>query len=397
LPAAPEFSPTVSHSDVVSLLGDLIAIPSVNPLHLEVATAPYGEAAIGAYVARYAESVGLAVERQAALKDRDNIVVRVPGRSDVPPLLLECHLDTVPGWEGEPDPFQARVDGGLLLGRGACDVKGTLAAMLLALREVVQSRQIPTRGAVLVATVDEEHRARGVHALVESGESFSGAVVGEPTELAIVVAHKGCIRWRLTTHGRAAHSSKAELGQNAVEDMIDLLAVARRDLIPRLAARRHPSLGPPSLTVGTMHGGDAVNVVPDRCVVEIDRRMVPGETIAEVDAEFRAAIGRAGVAHPRVRVDISEPFVAEDPLETPPNAAIVRELSAAIARHGLVASQIVVPYGTDASALQGAGIPTVVFGPGTIDVAHTRDEYVEIAQVARAAEILTSLILSPPD
>lgn len=396
MPATPKRPQPVSSDDVIALLSDLIAIPSVNPLHREETAPPYGEAALGSYVARYARDLGLVAEFQSALPGRDNVLVRLPGASARPPLLLECHLDTVPGWEGEPNPFQARVADGRLYGRGACDVKGTLAAMLLALRQVLRGGVQPVRGVVLAAAVDEEHRARGVHALADSGERFEAAIVGEPTELAIVVAHKGCIRWQLTTRGRSVHSSKAELGQNAVEDMIDILADLRRDLLPRLAERRHPSLGAPTLTIGTFHGGDAVNVVPDRCVVEIDRRMVPGETAEEVDAELRAAVVRVARGYPRARIEVSAPFVAESPLATPPDAAIVRELSAAIQRQGVPVEQLAVPYGTDASALQAIGVPSVVFGPGTIDVAHTRDESVEIAQVVQAAEILTALILAAP-
>ncbi|HEX5414181.1 MAG TPA: M20 family metallopeptidase [Chloroflexota bacterium] len=395
--AAPEIPPPVSSEDVVALLSDLVAIPSVNPLHGDETTAPYGEAALGAFVASYARGLGLTAESQPALPGRANILVRLPGASTLPPLLLECHLDTVPGWDGEPNPFHPRVADGRLYGRGACDVKGTLAAMLLALRQIVRAGETPFRGVVLAATVDEEHRARGVHALATSGERFGAAIVGEPTELAIVVAHKGCIRWRLTTRGRSVHSSKAELGQNAVEDMIDILADVRRDLLPRLAERRHPSLGPPTLTIGTCHGGDAVNVVPDLCVVEIDRRMVPGETAEEVDAELRAAVDRACRQVPRTRIEISAPFVAESPVETPPDAAIVRELTRAIQRQGIPARQLAVPYGTDASALQAVGVPSVVFGPGTIDVAHTREESVEVSQVVQAAEILATLIRLGPE
>lgn len=397
MPAAPNRPQPVDSGDVIALLGDLVAIPSVNPLHRDDTTPPYGEAALGAYVARYARDLGLTAEFQAALPGRDNVLVRLPGTSGRLPLLLECHLDTVPGWDGEPNPFEPRVVDGRLYGRGACDVKGTLAAMLLALRQVVRGGFTPARGVVLAATVDEEHRARGVHTLAGSGERFDSAVVGEPTELAIVVAHKGCIRWRLTTQGRSVHSSKADLGQNAVEDMIDILAELRRDLLPRLAERRHPRLGPPTLTIGTFHGGTAVNVVPDLGVVEIDRRMVPGETAEEVDAELRAAVARVASRYPRARIEVSAPFVAESPVETSPEAAIVRDLAAAIRRQGIPAELLAVPYGTDASALQGIGVPSVVFGPGTIDVAHTREESVEIAQVVQAAEILTSLILSAPD
>lgn len=384
---------TISEGAAAALLSDLVAIPSVNPQHATDVAPPFGEARIGEYVAELGNALGLAVARQPVLPDRDNILLTLEGADPSRRLLFECHLDTVPGWEGEPGPFEPRIVDGRLFGRGACDVKGTLAAMLLALRLLVERRLQPSRTIVLAATVDEEHQARGVHRLAADGRFAEAAVVGEPTELGIVIAHKGCIRWKLTTRGRSAHSSKAELGINAIDGMVDLLSDLRRELGPLLAGRVHPLVGRPTLSVCTIHGGVAVNVIPDRCVVEIDRRTIPGEALASVRTELEETVRQIAARRPGLDVEIEPPFVVDPALGTPADARIVGDLSRAVEAITGRAEVQGVTFGTDASKLSEAGIPSVVFGPGSIDLAHTPDESIALVEVARAAEIFATLAL----
>ncbi len=384
----------IGDAEVGVILSDLVRLPSVNPMHEAMLDPPFGEAAVGAYVERFARELGLSVARQPVLPGRENVLVILPGVDSSQPLLYECHMDTVPGWDEGPDPFEPRLVDGRLYGRGACDVKGTLAAMLAAFRLLVRREWRPPHPIVLAAVVDEEHQARGVHYLVTSGIRAAGAVVGEPTGLALVVAHKGCVRWRLVTRGRSVHSSKAHLGVNAIDRMVDVLAELRRELGPALERHTHPLVGAPTLSVCTIHGGVAVNVIPDRCVVEIDRRTVPGESLDDVTAELGMAIQKIAARRPELVVEVEPPFVVDPALGTDPAAPIVRQL-APVTRAIVGAAPLVgVPFGTDASKLSQAGIPTVVFGPGSIDVAHTWEEYVELAEVARAAEILAALAMS---
>jgi succinyl-diaminopimelate desuccinylase len=386
----PSQSPTIPEADVQDLLADLVARPSVNPLHLEQVSAPYGEAAVADYVEQFGCALGLPVERQPVLPGRDNVLITLAGSVPDRRWLWECHMDTVPGWDGQPGPFTPRILDGRLYGRGACDVKGTLAAMLAALRWLVR-RGPPQQTIILAATVDEEHRARGIRALVPSLPPIRGAIVGEPTQLTLAIAHKGCVRWRIHTRGRSVHSSQAALGVNAIDAMVDLLAGLRSELTPLGGGRHHELVGEASLAVCTIHGGVAVNVIPDECVVEVDRRTIPGEEPAAVDAELRAAVERVVARHPGLRVEVEPPFVAEPALGTPPEAAVVQALAAAATRVLGRAPLLGVPFGTDAGALAEVGIPTVVFGPGSIDLAHTTEESVALADVARAAEILALL------
>ncbi|MBX6770395.1 MAG: M20 family metallopeptidase [Chloroflexi bacterium] len=390
----PRLRGAVSHDQVAALLSDLVAIPSVNPMHDQTTDPPFGEARVADYIEQYARSLGLEVTRQPVLPDRHNLLITLPGRTPNHGLLFECHMDTVPGWSGEPDPFDARVVDGRLYGRGACDVKGTLAAMLLALRLLVDRDLQPPRPVLLAATVDEEYQARGVRRLVEQGVAAESAVVGEPTGLTVVVAHMGCIRWRLAARGRSAHSSRTDLGVNAIDAMVDLLTGLRHASRSLLQERRHPLTGAPVLNICTIHGGVAANVIPEECIVEIDRRTIPGEDPLTVDAETRALVAQLAEKIDGVRFILDTPFIIDPPLDTAPDAPIVRA-----ARHAAEAvlgrSSIGgVSFGTDAGTLTERGISTIVFGPGSIDEAHTRNESIALEEVARAAEILATLALA---
>ena len=385
---------TISEDDVARILGDLVSIPSVNPGHLSTLEQPFGEASLASYVEDFARSIGLRSERQEVLPGRDNVLVFLPGAMPNRRLLFECHMDTVPGWHGGPDPFVPRVSQGNLYGRGACDVKGTLAAMLVAFRLLVQQGWQPSSTLVLAATVDEEHLARGVHRLARDGGVADAAVVGEPTEMTAVIAHKGCVRWRLTAQGKAAHSSRAELGVNAIESVVELIGTLQQNLVPLLSQRQHPLVGAPSLSVCTIHGGIAPNVIPDECVVEIDRRTVPGEATKDVLAEFDSIIQQALLANPSLRATWQPPFITDPALGTDPETPIVRALQRALSE--ITGSPTIrgVAFGTDASKLSEAGIPSVVFGPGSIEHAHTREEHVSLFDVARAAEVYAHLALT---
>jgi succinyl-diaminopimelate desuccinylase len=230
---------------------------------------------------------------------------------------------------------------------------------------------------------------------VARGLSADAAIVGEPTNLRPVVAHKGALRWRLITHGRAAHTSRPENGNNAIYQMVEVIDSLRERLEPVLAGVRHPLLTPPTLTVGRIEGGVGVNIVPERCTIEIDRRSLPTEDLDAILAEIDAVMARLMHARPDVRVEREAPFLAEQGLDTPPDAAVVIALQGAcraVLGPDAAVTPEGVPYGTDATHLN--GIPSVVFGPGDIAQAHTADEWVDLAQVDAAAEILTHLTRS---
>jgi acetylornithine deacetylase len=368
------------------LLRDLVALPSVNPMGRALQGPELYEHRVSAYLEDFFRGLGVPCERQTVSPQRDNVVARLDSPGARRTLLLEAHQDTVPAENMTIDPFGGKVEDGRLYGRGACDIKGGLAAMLAAFARLAREKPRGAANVTLACTVDEEHTFLGVQELVKRGVRADMAVVAEPTQLHIVHAHKGLARWYLTTPGRSCHSSRPDQGTNAIYRMADVLAALRQLAEQLQAAPPDPLLGPPTLSVGRIEGGSSVNTVPDRCRIEIDRRLICGEDPRSARDQLLAHL-RAAVAFP---------FELTDMLSTPAlgperSAELVERLGRAI--DSVTGSHRVhaVPYGTDASTIALAGIPAVVFGPGDIAQAHTCDEWVALDEVEQASEILYRL------
>src|SRR2546422_694251 len=266
-------------SKTEKLLRELIALPSVNPAFLPASHPRAGEQRVADFLAVCAARAGLEVDFQQVLPDRSNLLARLsPANKVRQRILLAPHLDTVNGSEPQ---FIPRTRNGQLFGRGACDTKGPLAAMLVALCELARSRQRPKETEIIFAgLVDEENAQAGSRALVASGLKADLAIVGEPTRLQVVTAHKGDLWLRLETRGKAAHGSRPELGKNAIHEMARIVELLETSYARTLRRRKHRLLGHPTVSVGSIAGGSQPNIVPDRCLISIDRRMVPGETEA---------------------------------------------------------------------------------------------------------------------
>jgi len=379
----------IDRQEVVRLLSDLVRIPSVNP-RMSSGT---GEGEIARFLADRLQGLGLAPVVTEVRPGRPNVLVTVPGRPGCPHLLFEAHTDTVPPSHGQAEPFTPRLDGDRLYGRGACDTKASVAAMLLALQSALPVRE---RQATISAafTMGEELGHEGVTHLAASGFRPDAAVVGEPTGLEVVVAHKGTARWRMITTGRAAHSSTPQEGCNAIVKMSTLIQALEARLLPQLRMRRHPLLGPPTLCVGRIEGGLQVNVVPDRCTIDVDRRLLPGETWATVRSELEAVLAPLLAQDPELQVTIEEPYQHFRSMETAVDQPIVRIAQEAVRRIDGCHPVRGIAFGTDAAELTAAGVPCVVLGPGNIAQAHTSTEYVEVQQVLKAAGIYREIMLA---
>jgi succinyl-diaminopimelate desuccinylase len=390
---------------VVQLLCDLIALPSVNTEGRGEPSGPRaGEGRVADYVQRYFEPYGVRIERQQVYPGRENVLVHVPGADPAAaPLLLEAHMDTV-DVEGMDEPFTPRIESGRVYGRGACDTKGALAAEMAALGEVLGEGVTLSRGhycaspsfrrgCVLAATVDEEFTMGGIRRLVESGLSFAGAVVGEPTGLKVVAATDGHMYFRITTHGQSAHTASPRYGVNAIYLMNDVIRVLRQRADSVYPQRQHPLCGSPKLTVSIIQGGASEHIVPDTCQIAIDCRVIPGETCAGTLQEIQAWLASDLDAPTFARVEFGEPSLAIPPLETAVDHWLVRGLHAAAGSVLSNAQVAGVPYNTNASHLAAAGVPSVVFGPGDIAQAHATVEFVEVEQVVAAAETIKSFLL----
>jgi acetylornithine deacetylase/succinyl-diaminopimelate desuccinylase family protein len=387
--------------DLVDTLSQLVAIPSVNPMGRAVSGPEYFEYRVTDWLQQLFERWSLPWQRQTVDTKRDNIIARFDG--DPTPadggkiILFEAHQDTVPVDGMTIDPWQPTVRDGRLYGRGSCDIKGGMTAMLGAVARLMADapRRRPT--VIMACTVNEEHGYSGASALTRLWTSSSAdsiiprapdaAVIAEPTNLDVVVAHKGAVRWRCHTHGRAAHSSQPQLGDNAIYKMARVVAALEsyaRDVPASLPA--HPLCGRASLSVGLISGGLSVNTVPARATIEIDRRIIPGE---DGEAAYRQVIDY--VAHRTelgTFVEHERPYLEGRSLNDGPNNLLASRLVAAARTVHGQAAEIGVPFGTDAATIAAAGVPSVVFGPGSIAQAHTADEWLSLDELSQASEVL---------
>lgn len=382
-------------TDPLPLLKDLISIPSVNPMGRDISGPEFFEGRVTAYLERYLTQLGVPFEIVETAPGRANVVARLDATPSARTILLDAHQDTVPVDGMTISPFEPTEREGRVYGRGACDVKGGMAAMLAAFTRLAKERPAGMANVILSCSCDEEATSLGINHLAGSWtgkvpayslcpQRPDVAVVAEPTELDIVVAHRGATRWRLHTAGRACHSSRPSEGVNAIYRMARVLH-ALEEYAAWLPGSRpaHPLCGPATLSVGLISGGSSVNVVPDSCVIEVDRRVIPGEENLAVQAEVADYL--------RQRLDFD--LVHETPYCTSPamgddlNGPLSQSLSRTIAAIVGPRQIIGVPYGTHASRLARIGIPSVVFGPGNIAQAHTKDEWIAIDQLRQAAEV----------
>lgn len=368
-------------SPVGRLLEELIALPSVNPAFLPAGDPRTGEAGIGEHLAREGRRRGLEPEWMPVAPGRSNLLFRVSPSGPVKGrVLLAPHLDTI----GEPNLdalLRPHRVGGRIVGRGACDTKGCVAAMLMALFRVAESGRRPESTEIVFAgLVDEENEQLGSRRYAAEGPRAELAIVGEPTRLEVVTAHKGDVWLRLKALGRAAHGSTPHLGVNAGLEAARMVEALLTRYAATLARRRHPLLGRPTINVGAIHGGTQPNVVPEECVILLDRRTLPGETGAGVQREIERFL-RSEKLRP-----VFENLRAAEclPLETDPTLPLVRQFLRAVGRRTTRG----VNYFCDAAHLSAGGIPSVVYGPGDIAHAHTRSEWIGVAGLERAARVL---------
>ena len=375
----------VARGDAIGLLRELVQVDSRNPSL--VAGAP-GEGAIARLLHGVLASWGFETTLQEAAPGRPNVIAMLRGSGGGRSLMLNGHLDVV-GVDGMTHPaFNASQREGRLYGRGASDMKGGVAAMCAAAARVPPS----LRGDVVItAVVDEEWQSLGTAAVLSAGLRADAAIVTEPTGLALMPAHKGFAWLRATVHGRAAHGSRWDLGVDAIRHAGLLLAELDRLDAEELPRRTHPLLGRASLHAATIEGGTGLSTYPDQCVVNVERRTLPGESGAGVHREMLAVCERVRAARPGFSADV-ELLFAQPPSDVPPDAPVMRELGRLLERRGLPTTPVGMSAWTDAALLNEAGIPAICFGPGDMGLAHAAEEYIEVAQVEQAAGVLADFI-----
>lgn len=410
---------------VLELLAKLIRIPSVNPSY----AGGVSESACAGFIEDTLRALGIQTWRQAVWPDRSNVLALIPGNDRTRRIVFEAHIDTVSIQGMTIPPFEPSIVDGKMLGRGACDTKGGLAAMMQAMMSIQQQGLVPEHDLLLAAVVDEEFSYRGVAALCQGMEPRSPeyafvnqfphgqasapqavktqkcspahslshpleaalAVVAEPTDLRMVVASKGVLRWRVETIGLAAHSSRPHLGRNAIVAMARVIQLLEQDS-QNLNKFQHPLLGCPTINIGTIQGGVQVNFVPERCVIEVDRRLLPDETWEAVFRHYDRLLDQVRQLDPEVSVVMHPPMLTDLALECPTGLPVIQQVSRLLESMQLDGRPIGVPYGSDASKLAAIGIPSIIFGPGSIDQAHSAVEYVDCCQVERAVDVYRGIM-----
>ncbi len=380
--------------DVTKLLADLVRIPSVNPMGRDVSGPEYFEARVSDFLCEQLKTLGVPWERIEIAPGRANILARYEGTPGAPVILLDAHQDTVPTDGMVIPPFEPTIENGRMYGRGSCDVKAGVASMLTAFARLVSERPAKCPTVVVSFTCDEEATSLGINHLTGSWAAANNpykllphaptmSVVAEPTMLDVVVAHRGAVRWKISTAGRACHSSRPSEGINAIYRMAKVVQELEKYAMWLPTSRpAHPLCGPATLSVGLIAGGSSPNIVPDRCTIDIDRRVIPNEDRAAVIPEVIATLKKAC----DFPIEHDAPFVNSPPLGDDANHPLADQLLAAI--HPIVGTKtkLGVPYGTHASRVALAGVPAVVFGPGDIAQAHTKDEWIELDQVKTAVD-----------
>ncbi len=371
------------------LLRQLVAIPSVNPA-LTDDPALRGEFRVVEWLEPWFAARGFRTERVGQTPGRPNLLARFGAAAPKRTLLFESHLDTVgvAGFAG--DPFALREANGRLYGRGACDTKGPLAAFLAAL-DAETLAALATSGTQIVwlGAIGEETGNLGAEEAIAAGLRADECVVLEPTDLRVVHAHKGACWFTVATRGRAAHGSDPARGDNAIRKMPAVWNVLDEATAAAAETRCDPALGRPTVSVGTIRGGTGTNVVPDRCEIQVDRRLMPGESAADVLADLRR---RLDAIPGGVEIELMKEGL---PFRTDPEAPLVRRFCAALEAAGVPPVREGAAWCSDAGPLALACGETIVWGPGAIAQAHTTDEFIETEALATAADVLRRFLLAP--
>lgn len=349
-----------------------------------------------AFLAQRAEDAGLRVTRYAAGPGKVNVVAR-GGPEGVGGLLLSGHMDVVPveGQAWTSDPFTLTERDGALYARGACDMKGFISAVDTALLDLDAADL--QQELCLVWTCDEEVGCQGAMKLVDQLEAEGGAlpkaaVIGEPTDFRIVRMHPGHCSWRVVVHGKAAHSSRPSLGASAIEGaarvVLALEALAETWRADRAFEAELPT--PHAiLSIGTIQGGTAINIVPDRCELLVGVRQLPGQSVADVGAALQARIDEVAAALAPRGLQLSlEPLQTAPALHTPADCGHLHLLQP----WASYPTPTGVPFATDGGPLAALGVETLVFGPGSIDVAHRADEHVPLSDLVRTVDVVRDLV-----
>lgn len=380
---------SITHDDARRILSDLIALPSVNPMGRPYDSAKPVEHDVADYIQDLFGRFNVKMTRHACGGMHENLLIEVPGNDKARSRLMESHMDTVPADDWLDRAFHPRYDDGRLIGRGACDDKGPLASMILAVREILLSGRMPPANVLLLAAGDEEYAQTGIKSFAALRYPLENAVFGEATLMRPILQHKGTVRWDIITHGKSAHTSMRELGRNAILDALKVIEELGRYEQHIQSRYRNNLMTGPRLTVTMIQGGRTRNAVPDECRFAVDYRVLPGMDPAEARQDVIRALDQTGIPISHGPVQIMTP-----PLNTGEDHGFSRAvLDICRAQTGQSDMAFAgAPYGTDAAWVSDVA-PAIVLGPGSIDSAHSIDEHIDIEDVVCCARIYHQILM----
>lgn len=388
--SAARLIPPISVNLAAQVLSDLIALQTVNPMGRQYDGVAPIERPVLEYLERLFAPYGVRLERQTCSPIHESLLIEIPGSTNHPGTLFESHADTVPADDWGDAAFIPIRSDEMIFGRGACDDKGSLTAMALAMLSLLECGVVPPQTAWFLVAGDEEYGQSGIkHFLKNHSFPIGRAVFGELTNCVPVVQHKGTIRWDMTVQGRSAHTSNPSLGRNAILDMIEVIKRLQEYEKKLQLQPTNQLTGGPTLTVTMIHGGRTRNAVPDECTVAIDLRIQPGMDGHAIVEELFAFLNvvDAQIVHqpfqcfaPALATPIDDPFVTR-----------VVDVCNDVLKLPIVPKGV--PYGSDAGWIP-RGTPAVVLGPGDIAVAHAVDEHVALSEVVQAAVIYRNILLA---
>jgi len=379
----------VSKQELFELASELIKIPSYSGLEKQ-------EDEIAAYMHDYLKKEGIEVSLIEVIKYRPNLIAKIKGLKERPSLMLTGHSDTVPPYGMNKNSFSGEISGGKLYGRGSCDMKGALACMIMSLVSIKRSGYNLKGDLYFAAVINEELKSEGTEHIVKNGPKTNTAIVGEPTALEIAVGHRGLEWIKITVIGKTTHGGTPQSGVNAISKAAKLINRIEEELIPKFKERNHPILGEPSLNFGVIKGGDQPSSVAGKCVIQIDRRWIPGESLKQVYDELNDLIQKMKNEDKDFNAEIKPYFenskmMVHKYMEIDSKHLIIKDLSSSIEKILNRKSKIVsFPAWTDAALLSNyANIPSVIFGPGNLKNAHSENEFIELEQLYNAYKIYT--------
>ncbi len=375
----------IDQVDVAAIASRLVRIPSYSFQENQ-------EKKVAVEVHRLLQDAGVDSQLVEVLPGRPNVVARIPGKGDGPSLLLTGHMDTVPAYEMK-DPFSGEIREGILYGRGACDMKGPMAAMVAAMIGLAKSG-ISFKGDVVFAgLIDEEEKGKGVEHLIQSGPWGHGVVNGEPTNLRLAIGHKG-LEWMVVNiQGKTVHGGRMEEGVNAIMMAARFLHRLDEYYIPLLQERSHPVLGEPTINVGKIQGGVQPSTVPGSCRLEIDRRWVPEESRDQIYGELEAMLKELEKEDSRFHGELAEMFapgelLAHPPFYTEPEDSLVLATQEALRQEEVGEELTVFPAWSDAGTIAAfTSMKCIILGPGDLALAHSEKESIPVEDLRKAARI----------